>query len=97
MNLRVDRVSWCLQLRLLIHVDRAAVLIAVGVTVEAICERIVTLICCGESHVTKKVDLFLGVAGIHLNRFKLVLAHDGLTNVNSIHVTSVADVTEAKV
>lgn len=54
----------------------------------------------GEGEVADEIDLFTGVAdrvGVHLDRVKLVLAHDRLANVYSVHVAPVADISESKV
>ena len=50
-----------------------------------------------EGHVAEDVDLLFGVAGVALDRVELMLAHDGFSNIDSVHVTPVANIPEPEV
>lgn len=56
-------------------------------------------VCSGNRYVTNQVYLVLFGAHrrIHLDRVELVLTHDSLPHVHSVHVTPIADVSEAEV
>ena len=56
----------------------------------------------GDCQVAHQIDLFfIGRAGcrrrVLLDEVKFTLAHDSLTNVDSVHVTPIADISEAKI
>lgn len=50
-----------------------------------------------EGHVAEEVDLLFRVAGVALDRVELVLAHDSLSNIDSVHITPVTNIPEPEV
>ena len=56
-------------------------------------------VCRGNRHVTNHVDLLLfGTRRrIHLDRVELVLTHDCFPDIDSVHITPIANIPEAEV
>ena len=101
------RIGWeYLSLHLMACLDKAATsligpkrLALVAITHGGSKGLFVPHVCRGNRHVTNHVDLLLfGTRRrIHLDRVELVLTHDCFPDIDSVHITPIANIPEAEI
>lgn len=50
-----------------------------------------------KSKITEKINLLLRARWVHFDSVEFMLTHDGFTNINSVHIASIADISETKI